>query len=94
MATERIQQEILNITLSAIADTEIQFSWPVSSIIIRNRDAQNMYFRSDDGDSTYYTIEKGTNLAIDLPTLNALFTGFLRAASGTGPAEIIGLKSR
>lgn len=92
---ERAPFEVLNLSLSTIADTEIEFSGAlgVSSLILRNRVAADMYLRAHPDDATYYTIPANTVFALDLLRYSlGPGGGYLRAASGNGPAEIVGLR--
>jgi hypothetical protein len=91
---DTVQREILNVTLSAVADTEIVFGTPMSAFIIQNRDAQDMYFRVAQDSAEYWTIRSGIAFSLDFQKMVVSKIGFLRAAAGTGPAEIIGLREK
>jgi hypothetical protein len=85
------QQEILNLTMSTIADTEIIFSEPVKTVTIQNRAADDLQYRASSGAATYQTIVGGSSLSFNLPKFATKNCGWLRAGGGTGPAEVLGL---
>lgn len=84
------QEEILNLTLSAIADTEIVFEKDVLSVAIRNRGTSDLEYRVKEGGTSYFTIPLGTTFTRDFSRYATKNAGWLRAAAGTGPAEIVG----
>ena len=86
------QHEVLNITLSAVADTEIVFNNPVVAVMIKNRVLQDIQFRSAEGDSAYWLVLAGSSFSMDFQGYAAKKAGWLRAAAGTGPAEVLGLR--
>lgn len=85
-----IHNHILNITLSAVVDTEIVFPYNVDSVMIQNRDGQDMQLRMNPTDAAYFTIHAGSAVQFDVSKIVDDRVGWLRAVSGTGPAEIIG----
>ena len=87
------QVEILNLTLSSLIDTEIVFDYPVIAVMIQNRDAADLYFRVDEDSADYITIASGTQKSFDFAKFaHVQHIGWLRAASGVGPAEILGVR--
>jgi len=81
------------LTLSSIVDTEIVLSFPVCAVLIQNRDNADLYLREEEDAEAYITISAGTQKAFDFEKFaHTKFIGWLRAASGTGPVEIIGVR--
>jgi hypothetical protein len=85
------QEEILNLTLSTVADTEIVFNKPVKTVTIQNRAADDIYFRVAENAAAFHTIKGGGSFSRNLSRFAHTNCGYLRAGGGTGPAEIIGL---
>ena len=87
---------IQDYTLSSTDDIQVGFAEPVNAIIIQARTAVDIQVRESRGISDYYTIKSGDVLTLQLrgqvkdgavqPT-----NVWLRSASGTPVAEIIGL---
>jgi len=85
------QEEILNLTLSTIADTEIIFVGPVKTVIVQNRADESMQFRTKENAATFHTIKAGGSFSWNISKFATDKCGWLRASEGTGPAEVIGL---
>ncbi len=87
--------EIRNITLSSTDDTEVDFNEQVNSVVIRCRTEVDMQFRKTDNNGNYFTIPAGSSLTLDVNVTDkaqgGFIFGFLRAASGTPVAEVIGI---
>lgn len=84
---------VVNLTLSTIVDTEIVFDFPVCSVLIQNRGAGDLYLREEEDAASYITIAAGTHKSFDfMKFAHVQFIGWLRAQTGVGPAEIIGIR--
>jgi len=84
---------VVNLTLSSIVDTEIVFQHPVCAVMIQNRGDADLYLRESEDAADYITIAAGTQKSFDFAKFaHVQFIGWLRAATGTGPAEIIGVR--
>ena len=84
--------EILNITLSATVDTEVDPSASgnrkANAFIVQCRTAVDMLARLTDQGTQYFTIKSGTVLHLDLMSMREKAI-YLRSASGTPVAEVI-----
>jgi len=82
--------EILNLTLSDSTDTQIVTISKTNNILIRNRGAGDIYYRSEENSVEYFTIPEGLSLTIELGARNST-AGWLRAANNGDIGEVISM---
>lgn len=87
--------EIRNITLSSTADTPIDFNNRfINSIFIKCRTAVDLYLRRLPSSANYITIPAGSSFTLDCAVSDqsqgGYIAGYLRAATGSPVAEILG----
>lgn len=90
------QPVVQTLTLSSGSDTQVGFFNNVNTVTIKARTAVDLQVRSSPNSSDYFTIPSGQSLSLDLMArvINGVtqpFNIWLRAATGSAVAEIIGL---
>lgn len=84
--------EILNLSLSATSDTEVDPSASAdrraNGFIIQCRTAVDLLIRLSDGGTQYFTIKSGTVLHLDLMSAREK-PFYLRSGTGSVTAEVI-----
>lgn len=84
--------EIRNITLNATTDTPIDFNNKfINSVMIRCRTSDiALYLRRSENSNDYFTIPANQTLTLDVAIRNQTQPFYLRSASATPVAEVIG----
>jgi len=80
--------EIVNYVLSDSADTAIELTNKTNNILIRNRNDGEIYYRTSNGASNYFTIPSGQSLTVELGAREQT-AGYLRAGTSGHVAEIL-----
>ncbi len=87
--------ELKNLPLTSSDDTQIGFSQPVNSVIIKCRTAADIYIRGSRGGASYYTLASGTTIQLDLvgDAKEGVIqpTNIWLRGSGSVVAEVIGI---